>query len=584
MRGLPVPWFTLVLSLLTVAGPVSASSLEYSIDGVGGEPKKNIQAWLGAEPSSPEERSNFISSAQEQVTLSLKALGYYRPDINIAIEKEKSPWKMLVTVVLNEPVRIAVVDVQVLDEASDDEAFSRLLASLPFASGDIFHHGVYEALKKQLSALGRQRGYFDSVLSESRVEVNAGDSTANIKIRYNSGQRYRFGPLSLDESVMDMSWVDSVITFDEGELFDMALLQRMRSELQQTRFFSTVTVRPDLEQAIEGAVPVTVSVSPAKRHNFEFGVGFSTDTEERVSVTWRSPLLNRFGHSQESRAEYSSIHPSGRFTYNIPLTHPINDVLQLSLYLEDNEYGDLDSKQKGWRVRRELKRDNWIGSYSLRSLDEQWQVGNVHRDNQYLLPGVSLSHKSRSGSLVDPERGLHQVYYFEAGNEELGSDIDLLRLYSNFRFVTPLAPRQRLVARAELGMVFISDVDRADLAPSLNFFAGGSQSIRGFSYQSIGNEVLVTGQDGIERTIVVGGDRLITASLEYQYYFTDTWRGAAFVDAGDAFDEGEFDGHYGAGFGVHYMSPVGAIRLELASDLSEDDPSWRLHVNIGAEF
>jgi translocation and assembly module TamA len=577
-------WITVVLSLLTVAGPVRASSLKYSIDGVGGEPKENIEAWLGAEPSSTEERSNFISSAQEQVTLSLEALGYYRPDITIVIEKEKSPWEMLVTVVLNEPVRIAGVDVQVLDEASDDEEFSRLLESLPFAPGDIFHHGVYEGLKKQLSAMGRQRGYFDGVLSESRVEVNAADSTANIKIRYDSGQRYRFGPLNLDESVMDLSWVDSVITFDEGELFNMALLQRMRSELQQTRFFSAVTVRPDLEQAIEGAVPVTVSVSPAKRHNFEFGVGFSTDTEERVSTTWRSPMLNRYGHSQETRLEFSSINPSGRFTYNIPLSHPVNDLLQLSLYLEDNEYGDLDSKQMGWRVRREIKRGSWIGSYSLRSLNEKWQVEKVHRDNEYLLPGVSFSHKSRSGSLVDPESGLHQVYYFEAGNKELGSDIDLQRLYSNFRFVTPLAPRQRLVARAEFGAVFISDEDRANLAPSLSFFAGGSQSIRGFSYQSIGNEILVTAPDGIERIIVTGGDRLVVASLEYQFYFTDTWRGAVFFDAGDAFDEGEFDAKYGAGFGVHYMSPVGAIRLELANSLSEDNPSWRFHINIGAEF
>ena len=90
--------------------------------------------------------------------------------------------------------------------------------------------------------------------------------------------------------------------------------------------------------------------------------------------------------------------------------------------------------------------------------------------------------------------------------------------------------------------------------------------------------------DGVVRSVTVGGDRLATASLEYQYYVTDNWRGAIFADAGDAFDEGEFDAKYGAGFGVHYMSPVGAIRLELARDISEDSPSWRIHVNIGAEF
>ncbi len=64
----------------------------------------------------------------------------------------------------------------------------------------------------------------------------------------------------------------------------------------------------------------------------------------------------------------------------------------------------------------------------------------------------------------------------------------------------------------------------------------------------------------------------------------DTWRGALFVDAGDAFDEGEFEVNVGVGFGVHYLTPVGAIKLELANSVSEDDPSWRFIINIGAEF
>ena len=262
----------------------------------------------------------------------------------------------------------------------------------------------------------------------------------------------------------------------------------------------------------------------------------------------------------------------------------MNDVLQLSAYLQDNEYGDLDSRQKGLSVRREMIRGNWISSYSLRTLDESWELGNLHVDNDYVLPGATLSHKTRSGSLVDPEAGFHQVYRVEGGHRDIGSDINLFRAIGNFKFVAPLAQDHRLVARAELGAVFISDDDRGDLAPSLTFFAGGSQNLRGFSYQSIGNEVAFTGPDGGTRNFTIGGDRLLIGSIEYQYYFTDTWRGALFVDGGDAFDEGEFDAHFGAGFGVHYMSPVGAIRLELANDVSEDNPSWRLHINIGAEF
>ena len=573
-----------LLVLTLYSGMTFGSSLEYSVTGVRSELRKNIEAWLGAAPATPAERSNFIASVESDVRQSVKALGYYRPDIDIVIDKSSSPWSMVVAVTPNEPVRIKQIDVAVVGEAKGDPEFIALLAALPFSAGDILHHGVYDRFKKQLIALGQRRGYFDGVISKNKVFVNADQHSANISVHFSSGARYRFGEVSKDDSLMDMRWAEPLMHFQPGDPFDMSVLQKLRSELQQTHYFSSVSVRAEVENRANGLVPVSVTLAPVSRHSFEVGVGFSTDTQERVSLTWRTPLINRYGHSQETRLEYSTINPRGRFTYKIPLSHPLNDQLHLSAYLEDNEYGDLASHQKGVRIRREIKRGKWIVSYSGRTLDESWELQQVRRDNSYVLPGATLSHKRRSGSLVDPEAGFHQAYTAEGGHQDIGSDINLLRIYSNYRFVAPLSTRQRLVARAELGAVFIASGDRGDLAPSLSFFAGGSQSIRGFSYQSIGNEVLVEGRDGVARSVTVGGDRLLTASLEYQYYVTDNWRGAIFADAGDAFDEGEFDAKYGAGVGVHYMSPVGAIRLELARDISEDNPSWRVHINIGAEF
>ena len=205
-------------------------------------------------------------------------------------------------------------------------------------------------------------------------------------------------------------------------------------------------------------------------------------------------------------------------------------------------------------------------------------------DNKYLLFGGSISRRVHRGSIVDPTSGFNQLYTVEVGNEDVGSDVDLIRATANLRYVFTPIPRHRVVTRAELGMAEIASGDRTELAPSLNFFAGGNQSIRGFSYQSIGNEIDVIRSNGTKKTLVVGGDRLVTASLEYQYYFNDNWRGAVFADGGDAFDDGEFDLHYGAGFGIHYMTPVGAIRVEVANSLSKDNPDWQLHLTVGAEF
>jgi translocation and assembly module TamA len=459
-----------------------------------------------------------------------------------------------------------------------------LLRETTLVSGDVLHHGRFESFRNGMLTLGQQRGYLDGKFVVSRVEVEAEAGRADITLHYASGIRYRFGEVRHNESVADQELLDALRPFRKGDFYLQASLQSFQRQLQQTRFFASVTVQPLLQERAQGSIPVLVVLVPGKRHNFNVGVGYSTDTEERISATWTTPRINRFGHSQITRVEYSGINPVGRINYNIPMRHPLNDILQLWARTEENEFGDLDSQQDELGVRREKRKGPWVYSYGLRSLTESWEVLSEGRTNDYLLLGTTLSRRTHTGTIVDPSGGLSQLYTLEIANEDAGSDVDLLRFTANLRYVITPFPRHRLVSRAEMGFVEIASGDRVDLAPSLNFFAGGNQSIRGFSYQSIGNEIEVMRADGRNKNLVVGGDRLAIGSLEYQYYFTDKWRGALFVDGGDAFDEGEFDFNYGAGFGVHYISPIGAVRVELAQDLSEDNPDWQLHLTVGAEF
>ncbi len=577
--------FPVLLAVLWTTPAIAAVSLEYSVEIDQSSLRKNVEAWLGEAPETPLDRVHFLSTLKDRVSGSLQAMGYYDPDVSITVDKTKAPWHVIIAVQPNEPVRIEKISIQVVGPAKDNAEFKELINSKSPAVGDVLHHGVYEALKKSILGAGQKLGYFDGVMSTHTVEVDTQKHTVSISLRYSSGQRYQFGRVESDEDQFDVALINSLRPFNEGDFFDLSLLQKFQGALQQTRFFSSVIVRPKLEEAADKRIPLSIKMYPAKRHSFDVGMGYSTDTQERVSLIWRSPKLNRHGHSQETRLEYSPINPSGRISYNIPLTHPLNDILHLSVRLENNDFGDINSLQQELGVRREYRTaDAWVRTYSLRALDESWSVAGLHKDNRYLLPGVTFSHKRRQGSLVDPTAGFSQLYRLEGGAENMGSSMDLLLGYGLFTLVSTPAQGHRLVARAELGAVIVADGDRANLAPSLSFFAGGSQSIRGFGYQSLGNEVVVTRSNSTEKTITVGGDRLLTASLEYQYYWNDTWRSAVFIDAGDAFDKGEFEANYGAGFGIHYLTPVGAIKIEIANSLSEDNPQWRLHINIGAEF
>ena len=574
----------LLILLLMSSAAGAATTLKFSVVGIQGEQKKNVLAYLGAAPESDENRRNFVVSARDKVESALQALGYYQPEIEIDLQRTEPKWRLSIVVNAGEPVRVRDINIQILGAAANDDNFTRLTSDIGFSSGDVLHHGRFDSFRENVLSLGQRRGYLRGEIVASRIEVQVEAGTADVMLWYESGPRLRFGEIIVDNTLIDSDLFDSMLTFQPGDYFDQVRLQELQSRLQRTNYFSSVIVLPQRKRSLGDRVPIMVNLQRAKRHSFDVGVGYSTDTEERMSLTWRTPRINRHGHSQQTRLEYSPINPSGRFTYSIPISDPLTDVVQLWARVEENEFGDIDSRQNELGIKRETKNRNWIYGYSLRELNESWDIAGYSASNDYLLFGGSVSRRTHRGSIVDPEWGFSQLYTVEAAADQVGSDLDLLRFTAALRYVMTPVPRNRLVTRLDLGRVKIANGDRRDLAPSLAFFAGGSQSIRGYAYQSLGDELTVVEPNGETKTLVVGGDRLVIGSLEYQYYFTATWRGALFVDAGDAFDRGEFDAKVGAGFGVHYVTPVGAVRVELANSVSEDDPSWRLVFAIGAEF
>ena len=59
----------------------------------------------------------------------------------------------------------------------------------------------------------------------------------------------------------------------------------------------------------------------------------------------------------------------------------------------------------------------------------------------------------------------------------------------------------------------------------------------------------------------------------------------AFYDIGNAFnDASSIDAASGAGVGVRWASPVGMVRVDVASALSEEGNPWRLHITFGPDF
>src|SRR5690606_8960636 len=122
----------------------------------------------------------------------------------------------------------------------------------------------------------------------------------------------------------------------------------------------------------------------------------------------------------------------------------------------------------------------------------------------------------------------------------------------------------------------IAETEAFTLVPlSLRFFAGGVNSIRGYDYQSLGPRNLIGG--------LIGGNRLIDASVEYEHPVREAWAVAVFADGGNAFLHDSFEPVAGAGFGARWFSPIGPVRADIAWPLDGEDRSPRLHISLGPD-
>ena len=83
---------------------------------------------------------------------------------------------------------------------------------------------------------------------------------------------------------------------------------------------------------------------------------------------------------------------------------------------------------------------------------------------------------------------------------------------------------------------------------------------------------------------VIGGRYLAVGSVEYEHMFVQNWGGAIFTDFGNALNSWSDPLEYSVGIGIRWRSPVGLIRVDVASGISDEDKPIGLHIVIGPDL
>lgn len=551
-----------------------AQEVALSIRGLSGELEQNVEIYLEAIPQEDYNTGlRFQSRVEKRLTEALNALGYYHP--NFSFEVDEDDQQLIVTITPGDPVLIALVDIQLTGEAQDDQAFTKLIDKSGLEQGQVLNHSLYDGLKSRIRNLALQKGYFDGDYTLSRLEVAPDLNQAFVRLHFDSGIRYVFGQTSIAGSQIDIARVESLSPYKEGDPYLASAVGEYNQNLSNTEWFSSVLVEPDLSQLGEGReLPMKVSLAPQAKNQLETGLGYSTDVGVKGSLKWKKPWVNSHGHSFNSSFSLSGPEQTVTAGYKIPLEDALNEYYQLKYGMKNLDNRDTQSLESNLALERHWLLDNgWHRTLFIRYLLENYEQGLQDDSGQFLLPGMSFSRSRIRGGTM-PSWGDKQSLMLEFGDDRALSETKVLRLQGGMTWIRSAGRNHRGIFRIDGGANLTEDFDR--LSPSLRFFAGGDNNLRGYNYQSISP----TDSSGA----LTGAKYIATSSLEYQYRVYGNWWGAVFYDYGDAFND-EPDFKRGTGVGVRWASPVGPIRLDFAWGLdATPGDEFKIHFTMGPEL
>lgn len=544
------------------------SPVELNVSGAPKELAENIKAFLPSlrsiDCSSTQARlDRYLDASSEKLQEGAEALGYFESESIMTARRKSDCWVLDIKVNPGPLVRVGKVSIDLLGAGLEEKVFQNLLTNLPFKTGDALISQDYDDYKSRLKKAANSLGFFDAELITHQILVNLETHTADVTLTFQTGERYKIGEVTVEQALLADKYLQRFVKIREDDLFNSAELIKQQRILENSGYYKTVQVTSDYQQATNKIIPVGIKATKRKRYTYKGALGYATDDGAYFETTMDTHWLNDKGHQLNFTGRLSQKDPSVGLNYKVPLWNPEHEFANLSLGWQRSDNDDIRGTAFiiGFDYHRRNSSD-WEQIASLSYLNEETQIDGENATRAELtLLGLN-ARKTKKNNALFPTKGWRFDIGIKGAVENVLSDQTVLQGEIKGKRLHTFDNNGKLIVQSNIGYSLLGNFD--EMPKSLRFFAGGQNSVRGYSFESLGE----TDADGD----VLGGKQLFTASFEYEYPVFDKISAAAFIDTGNAFNDwGDYTLNYGFGLGARYKSPLGPIRVDVA--VPEDDSS-----------
>jgi translocation and assembly module TamA len=378
------------------------------------------------------------------------------------------------------------------------------------------------------------------------------------------------------------------IALQPGQPFSDTALQSARDSLLGLGVFAAVTPVP-LNDVTQGQVPIIFRVVEQKRHAVTLSGAYATDQGFNLSASWEDRDVFTHAETLTFTAAASGLGGTGTTAPG----YDLKGVFAKPDYLMRGQ--ELTVSLEGVReFLTAYDRTALLGSAALTrpltphlsltyggAFEEESVLQESEGRNYVLLQApVTLAYDTVD-SVLEPTGGLNASLTLTPSEPVIGARklFFIMQAAAATYFSVEHDARGVIALRGQAAS--IQGVPQFGVPPDQRLYAGGSGTVRGYTYQTIGP---LFADDNPE-----GGLGMDAGSVEFRQRIGKSFGVVPFVDAGQV-DAGSapFKGRLrvGMGIGARYYTSIGPIRVDIAMPLTRvaGSGAFALYVGLGEAY
>lgn len=478
-----------------------------------------------------------------------------------------------------------------------------LLDFFKLREGMPFNPFLFEERLQALKQRYRNEGFFDfEVLTPDSKIVRYSEDvrSVSIKIQVNEGTRYRMGEIHVEGLNLTKPFVvDREIHLKPDEFWLNGKIEETELNLRRLGIFSDVKIYPIQSNRGEQYRDVMIQLTEAQPGSLEIGPGFRSDLGLRAfaNVSYNN-ILGRNWIGSLSVQGNRRFGPDYRFIeYNLetnfiePRFLGTKNLYAVGLSTRLQRFPpDFNAETTQFRTGFERRLNKYLGSRFYYHLERirQFDVyyGGVLQpeDNRTMLIGSlipALTFDSRDSPFTTTKGWLvslsfERAHPYFSGQPDSDENAPSYQKW-NFSIKRYIPITNDIVWSNVIATGFAQSKAAGQKIPLIKMYRlGGYSTIRGYAEDSI----------NVDAADITGSLTSVNLRTQIDLPFAGDLRVAPFLDAGNLYINGFRERPLfkaGAGFGFHYMTPIGPINLDWGYKLkpqAHESPS-QFHFSVG---